>query len=79
MLVDAADLVFCDRGASVALSGETVIEMSDAPTGNSVTPTAASATLVALFDCDAVAIKCTRRVNWQLRRGLVSVISGVGY
>lgn len=77
-IVDASDVAIVDIGARPSLSTQTSIEMSDAPTGDTTTPTAASS-LISMFQADATAIKIVRGVNWKLRRGLGVTITGVSY
>ena len=56
------------------------IEQDDAPPGAGDTPTAASATLISLWQEDQVGFKVTRRINYAKRRtGAVAVISNCEY
>ena len=48
-LVDAANIVVCDEGAEITISKVAMVEMDDNPTGDTITPTAASAHMVSLF------------------------------
>lgn len=79
VLVDASDVVVTDEGARASVSDETTIEMDSLPTGDSVTPTAATATRVSMFQAEATAIKVVRRMNWTLRRGFIVSVGGVNY
>lgn len=69
-----------DGGIRVSFSDSAMIEQSSAPTGESDTPVAASATLVSMFQEDSVAIKVTRRISFGLRRsGAVAYIGDANY
>jgi len=69
LLIKPSDVwVIDDSGISVALSEDATIEADDSPTGEGVTPTAQSASMVSMFQTDMVAIKAIRDVNWQYRR-----------
>lgn len=52
----------------VMLSREATIEQNSVPTGASDTPTAASATLVSMFQEDSTAFRILQSVNFQKRR-----------
>ena len=66
-LVNAQDIYFADDGAiAVDMSREASLEMNDAPTGDSVAPTAAS--LVSMFQTNSVAFRAERSLNWAKRR-----------
>jgi hypothetical protein len=45
-----------------------MIEMSSAPTGEGVTPTAASQAMVSMFQAESTAIKVVRSINFAKRR-----------
>jgi hypothetical protein len=53
--------------------------MDTAPTGNTTTPTAATATIVSMFEAECSAIKVVRRCNWAMHRGLAIVVDQVAY
>ena len=53
-------------GAAVALSNAAMIELDSAPSGDALTPTAATANRISLFQSDAVAVKALLDVSWQL-------------
>mgnify|MGYP007071591057 CR=1 FL=1 len=57
-----------DSGVQVQVSDSAMIEQSSAPTGEQDTPAAATATLVSMYQEDAVAIKVTRRISFGKRR-----------
>jgi hypothetical protein len=71
-LVDPTGIAIGDAGVDITVSREATIEMSDTPTGDSVTPTGTS--MVSLFQTDSVAILVTQTVNWQAARPSVSVM-----
>lgn len=65
-----------DRGVQVALSGQATIEQNTTPTGDSITPTAASATMVNMFQARSTAIMVSRIINFAKRRA--SAVAYVG-
>lgn len=76
ILVNAADIYLADEGGfAVDSSTEASLQMDDAPTHNSTTPTAAQ--LVSMFQTNSVAIRAERTINWARRRASsVQIISG---
>lgn len=80
MLLKPSDIYkIGDRGVEVSLSTEAAIQMDDAPTGASDTPTA-NATVVSMFQTDSVAIKIVRPLNFAKRRAsAVSFINDADY
>jgi hypothetical protein len=77
ILVNASDIYLGDEGGvSVDMSSEASLEMSDAPSHDSTTPTAAS--LVSMFQTNSVAIRAERTINWARRRtASVAYLTGV--
>lgn len=66
-LVNASDIYLADEGGvSVDMSQEASLQMDDAPTNNSATPTAT--TMVSMFQTNSVAFRAERTVNWAKRR-----------
>lgn len=66
-LVNASDIYLGDDGdVAVDMSTEASLEMSDAPTHNSTTPTAAQ--LVSMFQTNSAAFRAERTINWAKRR-----------
>ena len=57
-----------DRGVQVSMSDQATIEQNDAPQGAGDTPTAASATLMSLWQTEQVGFKIVRPINYQKRR-----------
>lgn len=57
-----------DTGVDVSMSDQATIEQNDAPQGAGDTPTAASATLMSLWQTDQIGFKVVRRINFKLRR-----------
>jgi len=57
-----------DLGVSLSVSTEAMIEQSDAPTGATDTPVAASAMFTSMFQEESTAIKVVRPINWGKRR-----------
>lgn len=67
-----SDILLADDGrVDVSVSTEASIEMSDAPTNRSDTPTAAS--LVSLWQTNSIGIKAERFVNWTKKRSTAVV------
>lgn len=67
VLANASDIYLADEGGfQVDASTEASLQMDNAPTNNSVTPTAT--TLVSMFQTNSVAIRAERIINWALRR-----------
>ena len=79
ILVDADDFVYGDQGASVSLSDQAMIEMSDTPTGATDTPVAATQFLVSMFQEDCTAVKVVRRCSWTMRKPTVATLTDVAY
>jgi HK97 family phage prohead protease len=72
VLANASDIYEADDGeVAVDMSREASLEMSDAPTGSSITPTGTS--LVSLWQTNTVGIRAERTINW-LRRRTQSVV-----
>lgn len=57
-----------DSGIDVSMTDQATIEQNDAPAGEGDTPTAASATLMSLWQTEQIGFKVTRRINFQKRR-----------
>jgi hypothetical protein len=78
-LVDASRVWLVDRGLTFRASASAVLEMSDVPSGNSVTPTAASH--VSMFQTESVALLSTNFVNWKAvtNASAAAVLTGVEY
>lgn len=69
-----------DGGITFDMTDSATIEQDNAPTGEGDVPTAASATLVSLWQEDQVGFKVTRRINYAKRRtGAVAVLSNAEY
>jgi HK97 family phage major capsid protein/HK97 family phage prohead protease len=79
ILANAQDIYLADEGGiAIAVSREASLEMSDAPSHDSVTPTAAS--LVSMFQTNSVAIRAERIINWAKRRSsAVAWLSAVNW
>lgn len=67
-LLVSGDCLFyaMDDQASISVVDDGVVEMSDAPTGDAVTPVAAANSKISLFQDDAVALRATLRVDWSV-------------
>jgi HK97 family phage major capsid protein len=78
-LVNASDIYLADDGGvAVDMSREASLEMNDAPTGDSLTPTAAS--LVSMFQTNSVAFRAERTLNWAKRRpSAVAALASVNW
>ncbi len=69
-----------DSGLEVSMSDQATIEQNDAPAGAGDTPTAASATLMSLWQTEQVGFKVVRRINYKLRRsGAVAYLDNAEY
>ncbi len=69
-----------DTGLEVSMSDQATIEQNDAPQGAGDTPTAASATLMSLWQTEQVGFKVVRRINYKLRRsGAVAYLANAEY
>jgi Phage capsid family len=69
-----------DSGVEVSMSDTATIEQDSAPAGAGDTPTAASATLMSLWQTDQVGFKVMRRINYAKRRAsAVAVLSNAEY
>lgn len=67
ILVNAGDVFLADDGQFVIdASREASLQMDDAATQSSVTPTATS--VVSMFQTNSIALKAERFINWQKRR-----------
>src|SRR5262245_14255790 len=67
VLVNTSDIFLGDDGGfQVDTSQEASLEMSDAPTHDSSTPTGAS--LVSMFQTNSVAVRAERIINWMRAR-----------
>ena len=67
VLINASDIYLADDGEiTIDSSNEASLEMSDAPTGSSITPTATQ--LVSMYQTNSVAIRAERVINWMRRR-----------
>jgi HK97 family phage major capsid protein len=69
-----------DMGVEVSLSQDATIEMDTTPTGEGSGPTAASASLVNMFQTDQVAFKVVRPINFAKRRtSAVQYVNNAAY
>ncbi len=67
LLLDTSSLSYAlDEKASVRVSTSGSVEMSDAPTGNTITPTAAANSLISLFQEEATAFLANLYSDWAL-------------
>jgi HK97 family phage major capsid protein len=79
-LVDGSAVSYTDEAPEIGIADDALIELDTAPTGDSITPTAASASLVSMFQEEAVCFRGIWRANWRLRRpDAVQVITGVPF
>ena len=78
-LVNASDIYFADEGdIAIDMSQEASLQMDDAPTNNSATPTATS--VVSLWQTNSVGFRAERTVNWERRReSAVAALDGVNW
>lgn len=67
ILANASDIYLSDDGQVVIdASREASLQMDNAPTNNSATPTATQ--VVSMFQTNSVALRAERFINWQKRR-----------
>lgn len=72
ILVDPTRIAVVDDGGAVKVSREATVEMEDAPSGDSLTPTATTA--VSLWQVNAVGIAAMRAINWSARTDAVAML-----
>lgn len=79
ILVNASDIYFGDNGDfTVDMSTEASLQMDNAPTQNSATPTATS--VVSMWQTNSTAFRVERRLNWMRRRAVsVAWVDGTNY
>lgn len=79
ILVNASDIYLGDEGRfAVDVSREASLEMDDAPSHNSTTPT--ESTLVSLWQTNSVGFRAEREINWKKRRdSAVQVLDAVNW
>ena len=79
IMANAGDIYMGDEGGvMVDMSREASLEMDDAPTHDSDTPTGTS--LVSLWQTNSVAMRAERFINWKLRReSAVAYLTGVNW
>lgn len=79
MLVNASDIYLGDEGGvRIDISREASLEMSDSPSHDSDTPTAAQ--LVSMFQTNSVAFRAERIINWKARRSsAVALLDSVNW
>jgi HK97 family phage major capsid protein len=77
-LIDGSQIWIAEGGAEITTSKVATLEMSDAPSQSSSTPTGANQ--VSLFQTDSVAIKAVLAANWKrVSADSVQILSGVSY
>jgi HK97 family phage major capsid protein/HK97 family phage prohead protease len=73
VLMNAQDIYFADDGdVSVDMSTEASLEMDNAPSSNSYTPTESA--MVSMFQTNSAAFRAERTVNWAKRRTTAVVV-----
>lgn len=79
ILANASDIWLADDGNVVVdASREASLEMDDAPTNDSSTPT--ETTMVSMFQTNSVAIRAERFINWKKRRSsAVALLESVNW
>lgn len=78
-LVNASDIYFGDDGdIAVDMSREASLQMDNAPTNDTHTPTATS--LVSLWQTNSIGFRAERTLNWSKRRtSAVALLTGVNW
>lgn len=81
ILLKASDIYkIGDTGVEVSISKEATIEQDSVPQGASDTPTAASATLMSMFQTESTAIKIVHAINFAKRRATaVAYVDNANY
>lgn len=80
ILADGGSIAASLEDAALSPATEALLELDDAPAGEADTPTAASATLIACWQLEAVAIKALVFGDWRVvRPGGVAVVVGADY
>jgi HK97 family phage major capsid protein/HK97 family phage prohead protease len=79
ILVNAEDIFLADDGTvTIDASREASLQMDNAPTMNSTTPT--GTTVVSMFQTNSVALRAERYINWMKRRAqAVAFLDEVNY
>lgn len=79
VLINAQDVFYAEDGAVQVMTSEHAsLEMDNAPSHDSVTPT--ESTLVSMFQTNSVAFLAEQRLNWKRRRDSgVQVLSGANW
>jgi len=79
-LINANDVVVCDEGLTLRLSESAPVEMVDASSQDSATPTGATGSIVSAFQVDAVALLGIRSFGFRLIRPTgCAVITNIGW
>lgn len=69
-VLDESSIVWADEGrVTLTASTQAAIEMTDTPTGDALTGTAGTTSLVSMFQANAVALKAVRESAWYARTG----------
>lgn len=78
-LLNASDIYLADDGGiNIDMSREASLQMDDAPTDDSITPT--PTTMVSLWQTNSVGFLAERTINWARRRDAsVALLSGVNW
>lgn len=75
ILLDPDAVALGDGGTAVRVATQATVEMTDAPTGSSATPTATSH--VSLWQANAVGLLVEQTINWQAIRPCASIVTGM--
>lgn len=77
-LIDASQISYAEGPPVLRTSQNAMIELDTAPTGDTLVPTAASASFVSMFQCEATALLAQLSCNWVPRReGMVALIADI--
>jgi hypothetical protein len=78
VLLDAGQIAGAGGEVDVQVAQSASVEMSDAPTGSSATPTGAQ--LVSMFQTNAVAMRAVAAIAAEvLRDGAISIVTGINW
>jgi hypothetical protein len=79
-LVDLGACCYLDRGINISVAADVLVEQDSAPQGATDSPTAASATLVSVWQEDSVAMLVSRSIDFKrVTETACVVITGAVY
>jgi hypothetical protein len=73
LLIDPTRIALAEEGGDLRVSTQASIEMSDAPSGDSVIPTETQ--VVSLWQSNSIALGVLRYANWRAMPNAVSMLA----